>query len=73
MTTGVGLSDVRDNLVVVHNIYDDSITIRGDAILRLLHLLVAGQVEADSAPSGALHLDMGAIQVGGEDEGAGRE
>ena len=55
---------MRDNLVVVHNIYDDSITIRGDAILRLLHLLVAGQVEADSAPSGALHLDMGAIQVG---------
>ena len=64
---------VRDNLVVVNNIDDNPITIGGDALLWLLHHQVAAWVEADSAPSGALDLDMGAIKVGGVDEGAGRE
>ena len=58
----------------MNNIYDNPITIGGDALLWLLHqVLVAAWVETDSAPSGALDLDMGAIKVGGVDEGAGRE
>ena len=59
--------------MVVNNIDDNPITIGGDALLWLLHHQVAAWVEADSAPSGALDLDMGAIQVRGVDEGAGRE
>ena len=59
--------------MVVNNIHDNPITIGGDALLWLLHHQVAAWVEADSAPSGALDLDMGAIQVSRVDEGAGRE
>ena len=58
---------------MVVKFHNNPITIGGDALLWLLHHQVAAWVEADSAPSGALDLDMGAIKVGGVDEGAGRE
>ena len=59
--------------MVVNNIHNDPITVGCCAGLGLLHHPVAARVEADSAPSGALDLDMGAIQVSGVDEGAERE
>ena len=61
--------------MVVNNIHNNPITIGGDTLFLalFLHHQVAAWVEADSAPSGALDLDMGAIQVRGVDEGAGRE
>ena len=56
--------------MVVDNVHNDTITVGGDAVLGLLHEEVAAGVEGDIAPSGALDLDMGAIHVGGVDEGA---
>ena len=58
---------------MINNIYNHAITIGGGALLGLLHHQVAARVEADRTSSGALDLEMGAIQVSRVDEGAGRE
>ena len=47
------------------NIYDDPITVGGAALHfgLLLHDVVAGRMEANGAPSGALYLDMAWVRV----------
>ena len=60
----------------MNNIYDNPITVWGETLVLgnvFLHHEVAAGVEGDGAAAGALHLDIAHVQVGGEDEGAGRE
>ena len=58
------------------NIDDHPVTVWGGTFVLgevLPHLQEAGGVEAYRAPLGAAHLHMAHVQVGGVDEGAGRE
>ena len=60
----------------MNNIYNNPITVWGETLVLgnvFPHHEVAAGVEGDGAAAGALHLDMAHVQVGGEDEGAGRE
>ena len=60
----------------MNNIYNNPITVWGETLVLgnvFLHHEVAARGEGDGAAAGALHLNMAHVQVGGEDEGAGRE
>ena len=60
----------------MNNIYNNPITVWGETLVLgnvFPHHEVAAGVESDGAAAGALHLDMAHVQVGGENEGAGRK